>query len=169
MRKNAALSVVFSAILALVAVTPAGFGPGAAERSDSPRFGGAFFQPAKPIKGFVTARAKAVADQLAGKSKGETVDNFGFGGRGPGGQGGFGPGNFLGGAFMSALDANKDDGVSRDEFAGGFVKWFDAWNRDQSAELAEEELRAGINQDLAPFRGPPGGARPPSDTSPRRP
>ena len=147
-----------------------------AEGGGGPRFGGpgGFFQPAKPIKGFVTARAQSVIDQVAGKSEGQTVGEFGFGGRGgrggPGGPGGFGPGMFLGNAFMTALDANKDGVLTRAEFTQGFAKWFDGWNIDRSGVLTEDQLRAGINQDLAPFRGgPPGGPGfgPPDGPTPR--
>jgi hypothetical protein len=122
-------------------------------------------QPPKPIKGFVKARASSVADQLDGKSKGQALAEFGFGspgGRGgpggPGGPGGFGPGMFLGGVFVSALDADKDGTITREEFSQGFAKWFTGWNTDQSGVLVDEQLRAGIDKDLSPFRGgPPGG------------
>jgi hypothetical protein len=143
------------------------------EGGGGPRFGGpgGFFQPAKPIKGFVNARAQSVIDQVAGKSEGQTVGEFGFGGRGGrGGPGGFGPGMFLGNAFMAALDANKDGVLTRDEFISGFAKWFDAWNTDKSGVLTDDQLRAGINQDLSPFRnGPPGGPGfgPPGGPPPR--
>jgi len=129
-------------------------------------FGG-FGQQVKPIKGFVTPRSQSIADQLSGKAEGQTIGEFGFGGPGgPGGRGGpgaFGPGMFLGGAFMSALDSNKDGTISRKEFTEGFGVWFVKWNSDQSGFLTDEQLRAGINQDLAPFRGgPPGfGSGPP--------
>ncbi len=146
---------------------PGGPRPDRSEGGEGPRFGGpgGFMQSVKPIKGFVKARSLSVADQLSGKSEGEVVGEFGFGGPGgrggrggPGGQGGFGPGMFLGGAFMMALDSNKDGSISRDEFTKGFVAWFEAWNTDKSGVLTDEQLRAGINQDLAPFRGgPPGG------------
>ena len=161
-------------------VVPVGFGggfgpPGASGGGDGPRPGreedrgrpfggpGGFFQPAKPIKGFVTARAQSVADQLSGKSEGETVGDFGLGGPGGGGRGGpgrFGPGMFLGNGFMTALDADKDGAITRDEFARGFTKWFESWNKNGGGLLTEEELRAGINQDLGPFRGGPPGSGP---------
>jgi spore coat protein H len=174
-------------------VQPAGFGdqllgppPGRGEGPDGPRPGGPGgfpFQSAKPIKGFVKARAQSVQDQLSGKSKGETLDQYGFGGgRGPGGPGGMGaggpdnrggrgggpggpgemrPGMFLGGPFMTALDSSKDGEITRDEFVQGFAKWFDAWNTDKSGALSDDQLRKGIDQDLSPFRGgPPGGPQP---------
>jgi hypothetical protein len=109
-----------------------------------------------------------VADQLAGKSSGQMLEEFGgFGGGGgrgrggpggPGGPGGFGPGNFIAGAFMSALDADKDQAVSKAEFTQGFAAWFTNWNAGASGPLTEEKLRAGIDRDLTPFRGDPPGA-----------
>ena len=62
---------------------------------------------------------------------------------------------FLGPAFMMALDANKDGQLAREEFIQGFAKWFEAWNTDPSGALTEEQLRAGINKLLPPFRGGP--------------
>ena len=123
-------------------------------------------EPIKTVKPFVKIRTESVADQLAGKSKGEELEEFGFSGpgrRGPGG-GGFGPGNFLGGTFLAALDSNKDQAISHAEFTAGFASWFKSWNASKSGSLTDEELRAGINQDLSPFRnGPPPGFGPPGE------
>ncbi len=142
-----------------------GFGPPGAGGDNGPRFGppGGFGGGTKPIKGFVTARAKAVNNQLAGKSAGMTIGGFGFGGPGGGpggppgmgGPGGFGPGMFLGPIFLSALDADEDGEVTRAEFTQGFADWFQSWNTDHSGVLTEDQLRAGIDQDLSPFRGGP--------------
>jgi spore coat protein CotH len=126
----------------------------------------------KAIKQFVKARFQSVVDQVAGKSEGQELGGGGFGGPGNrgggpgrGGPGGFGPGMFLGDVFMTAFDGNKDGQLTREEFAQGFGKWFEAWNSDKSGVLTEEQLRAGINKDLAPQRGggpggPPGGGGP---------
>jgi hypothetical protein len=135
-----------------------------------------FFQPPKPIKGFVTARAASVNEQLAGKSQGETIPEFGFGGPGgpggPGGRGGgrrgpggpgFGPGTFVGPSFLAALDTDKNEAVSREEFTRGFARWFTAWKEPQSETLSEERLRDGISRDLAPAMPPGGPDRPPGD------
>ena len=104
---------------------------------------------AKPIKGFVDARAKSVAEQLEGKSQGMDLGGGGFGDRrrggGPGGPGG-GPGAMLGQVFMNVLDADKDGTLTSDEMAKGFDTWFSAWNSDKSGLLTEEQLRDGLNQ-----------------------
>lgn len=160
----------FDQVVSGKSVEPAGFGgfprggaPDGGSRGEGPRFGGpgGFFPAAKPIKGFVAARAQSVIDQVAGKSRGETVGGFGFGGGGGrggrGGPGGMAPGNFLANLFVTALDANKDGSLQRSEFEHGFGKWFEAWNTDKSGTLTEEQLRAGIDRDLSPFRGGPGG------------
>jgi spore coat protein H len=132
-----------------------------------PQFGppGLLGQPVKPIKGFVTARAKSVTDQLAGKEEGTIVSAFGFGGPGPlGGPGGpkapsgFGPGMFLGPIFMAELDADKNGSVTEDEFARGFQRWFTFWDTDKSGVLTEDQLHTGLNKVFSPFiGGPPGG------------
>jgi len=65
---------------------------------------------------------------------------------------------FLGPAWFEALDDKKTGQLSADDFARGFARWFDAWNTDKTGQLTQEQLRAGINKDLSPFRGgPPGG------------
>ena len=108
-------------------------------------FGGA---PVKPIKGFVKARAWSVNAQLDGKSEGLSLDG---GPGGPGGPpGGFNLGKMLAGVFMGVFDANKDAILTRGEVAQGFAGWFEKWNTDQSGTLTAEQLRTGIDQDLAP-------------------
>jgi hypothetical protein len=76
---------------------------------------------------------------------------------------------FLGPAFVAALDADKNGKVTQAEFIQSFQRWFNSWNSDQSGVLTDDQLRAGINKDLSPFRvgplagfgfGPPGGPPP---------
>jgi hypothetical protein len=142
-------------------------GPG---QGGGPPFGGpgGFFQPVKPIKGFVKARSDSVTEQLAGKSEGEMLDGFGFGppgggrggGGGPGGPGGrdfFRPGMFLGGPFKEALDANKDGSITRDEVRESFDQWFESWDSEKTGMLAEAQVRAGLNRELGMRLGGPGG------------
>ena len=158
----------FDKVVAGETVTPAGFGGFGGNRGDGPRFSGpgpgpgGFGQQSKPIKGFVTARADAIAAQLAGKSEGQNVGGAPFGGPRAGGgpPGDFGPGQMLGNVFMTALDTHKDSVITREEFTQGFAKWFEDWNTDKSGMLTEEQLRAGINKDLSPFRGGGGGFGP---------
>ncbi|MCY2952486.1 MAG: CotH kinase family protein [Planctomycetota bacterium] len=172
----------FDKVVAGQAVPPAGFGgpandPPAGGGGDV-RFGGPspFMMPSpKPIKGFVTARAQSVLDQLSGRKQGHVMAGFGFGPGGgpnppggPGAPGGppaaFGPGMFLTPVFMAAHDTNKDGQLARDEFIESFVKWFDAWNSDKSGTLTDQQLRAGIDKALMPPMptgfGPPGAPAP---------
>jgi spore coat protein H len=121
-------------------------------------FGGRGFgqrPPAKPIKGFVSARAQSVANQLAGRWSGENLSEFGFDGLGRRG----GTGNVLVEAFLTAMDLNRDGTVTRQEFADGFARWFERWSSDRTGLLTEEQLRAGIDRELSPFRGGAGGFR----------
>ncbi|MCU1235392.1 MAG: hypothetical protein JWP63_3359, partial [Candidatus Solibacter sp.] len=95
-----------------------------------------------PIMAFVGPRAKSVAAQLAGESKGSEGGGFG----GPGGRGG-GPGvNEIAGAVLRMLDLDKDGAVSGEEFARGFAKWFEDWG-GAKGWLTEEQIRAGVTRD----------------------
>ena len=146
---------------------PGGGPPGGGPPGSGPPPGFPPMQPAKPIKGFVSARAQSVIGQLAGQSQGAIIQPFGpFGGgprgdpggpgRGPGGPpGGFGPGNMLGPAFMNMLDGDKDAHLTREEVTQGFTRWFESWNSDKSGILTDEQLRDGINQEFMPRGGQP--------------
>jgi hypothetical protein len=63
----------------------------------------------------------------------------------------------LAGAFLTALDADRNGQLARDEFVGGCGKWFDAWNTDKSSFLSEDQLRAGLDKDVEPQLPGPGG------------
>ncbi len=151
----------FDKVVAGEPVGPGGFGPPGGGRGGpgrGPGGGGPFgnMQPAKPIKGFVKARAESVQKQLAGKEAGQTLDE-GFGG--PGGPRGFGPGNFLAGMFQAQLDADKSGTVTKEEFVKGFDQWFKAWDKEKKGVLTEDQLREGLNGTLTPagFGNGPGG------------
>ncbi len=124
-----------------------------------------FGQAQKPIKAFVTIRATAVQEQVTGRSEGQILGEFGFGARRPRGERNrFGPGNFITGSLLSALDADRDGWIVRDEFTRGFTKWFASWNEDKSGALTEDQLNAGLNRDLPTVRGGSGIGTTPAPT-----
>jgi len=107
-------------------------------------------------------RARSVTSQLEGKSgtATETESNLTTGRdreppEGHDSEGGFRPAAMLAAAFMGALDTNHDRVISHAEFTNGFSRWFDEWNSDKTGTLTAQQLRSGINQDLAPFHGHP--------------
>jgi hypothetical protein len=131
-------------------------------------FGGFPFAPApRPIKAFVGPRTQSVIDQLAGVSQGTAPARLPFGG-GPGGPGEFGPGMMAAGPFLTALDRDKSGSLSREEFVQGFARWFAQWAKAPGAGLSEEDLRAGLNQEL-PMFPPMGGFGAPGGTPSREP
>jgi len=74
------------------------------------------------------------------------------GGRGGGGRGGVAT------ALFTALDANKDGAVARDEFTGGFGKWFAEWDTAKSGSLTAAEIGDGLTKAITPFMpAPPAG------------
>jgi spore coat protein H len=111
-----------------------------------------------PVSVFARDRAKSVAAQLTGESKGQEGGGM-FGGPrgpgGPGGSGGFNPAMMIVPGFLKALDTNQDREVSQEEFQSGFARWFEAWGGKEGS-LTAEQLRAGINRDLAPPMPGPG-------------
>jgi hypothetical protein len=129
-------------------------------------------QPSTPIKAFVPIRARSVADQLAGRSEGQTLGEFVLGGGPPPGDpdapGDFGPGTFLAPVLMAALDADKDAKLTRAEMTEGFGRWFAAWNTDNSGVLTRTQLSAGINKAFAPPPGGPPPGAPPAGAPPAK-
>src|SRR2546430_116923 len=73
------------------------------------------------------------------------------GGRG-GGRGGIAP------ALFTAIDANKDGAVTRDEFKGAFDKWFGEWDTANAGALGAAEIGNGLTKVVAAFApAPPAG------------
>lgn len=75
----------------------------------------------------------------------------GFGGGGfggPGGPGGGGGGGFIAPGLFTAVDANKDGSVTRDEWKATFTKWFADWDTGKAGTLDEGKLRDGLNAAL---------------------
>ena len=117
-----------------------GFGP----------FGGG---QTKPIKPFAKVRTESVLEQLAGKSQGLVQGDGGFPGGGPGrpgGPGGSGLGMMFSRPLLRSLKGDQLSTVTEVEFRRGFTRLFEAWNSDKSGRLTLAQLRAGIDQDLAP-------------------
>ncbi len=85
-----------------------------------------------------------------------------------GGRGGFGPAMFLGPALFTAMDADKDGSLTRQELLDTFAKWHREWDTSNGGSLAEDQLREGLAAVLpkpnfgGPGAGPggPGGGRP---------
>ena len=64
----------------------------------------------------------------------------------------------MGPPFMQALDADKDEKLTREECVMGFGKWFDSWSGGKGEALTNDQLRDAINKTFMP---PPGGPPPP--------
>jgi spore coat protein H len=143
-------------------VEPAGF-PGGGGRGPGGPAGGPMAQGVQPIKKFVAARAKSVAEQLSGKSQGADMDT-----PPPGMPRNMGPGMFIGPAIQAKFDADKNGELTRAEFAGGFEKWFAAWDSGKAGALTEEKLLEALNQEFAPPGGFPGPGGPGSGGPPGR-
>lgn len=57
-------------------------------------------------------------------------------------------GMFVGPGLFTALDADKDGALTRDEMKGAFEKWAAEWDADHSGTLSEAEIRDGLNAAL---------------------
>ena len=71
-------------------------------------------------------------------------------GGGGGGRGNAGP------AIFTAVDANKDGAVTRDEMKSTFDTWFTQWDSAKAGSLTQEQLQAGLTAAL-PAPAPPAG------------
>ncbi|HOK78419.1 MAG TPA: CotH kinase family protein [Verrucomicrobiota bacterium] len=73
-------------------------------------------------------------------------------------RGQFGPARFVAPGLFAALDANKDDALSRSELTEVFAKWFDEWDTAKTGKLNEDNLRNGLSS-VMPQPGFGGGPR----------
>jgi type 1 glutamine amidotransferase len=60
----------------------------------------------------------------------------------------FNPGLLVGPGLMTALDADKDGALTRDEFKNSFGRWASDWDKDKDGSLTEAEVRTGLNSTL---------------------
>ena len=84
----------------------------------------------------------------------------------PAGQGGApaqGGGGRGGGAaaagFFTAVDANKDGSVTRDEMRTTFERWFGEWDTAKAGTLSQEQIAAGLAAAMPAAAAPAGGGR----------
>jgi hypothetical protein len=114
----------------------------------------------QPIKKFAVERHRSIGAQLSGESPGADIDAP------PPGMGrNMGPGTFLGPALMAKFDRDQNGELVREEFVGGFSKWFAAWDTEDKEMLTEEEVVTALNNEFAP----PGAGVPPGGGGPGRP
>ena len=59
----------------------------------------------------------------------------------------------LANSFFTAVDANKDGSVSRDEVKASFERWFTEWDTAKAGSLAQEQVSTGLNAALPPPSG----------------
>ncbi|HWE36835.1 MAG TPA: ThuA domain-containing protein, partial [Isosphaeraceae bacterium] len=77
-------------------------------------------------------------------------------------------GGFIGGGLFTALDADKDGTLTRDELRVAFSKWSTAWDADKDGILSETELRDGLNAALPRPNIPGFGRNPKAEEAIRR-
>jgi type 1 glutamine amidotransferase len=80
-------------------------------------------------------------------------------GQAPQGRGGGGGRGAAAIGFFTAVDANKDAAVTRDEMKSTFDRWFTEWDSAKAGSLTQEQLVAGLSAALpAPPPPPPAAA-----------
>src|SRR5205823_11197007 len=83
------------------------------------------------------------------KSQGPTLHNLPNPRQPPPRKNPFRPGFFPAPVLLKQFDTHKKQEITSDEAAAGFARWFDSWNTDKSGFLTQDQLRAGLNQDLS--------------------
>ena len=93
-----------------------------------------------------TTRFGGIQTQLAGggaaRGAGAPGGGAGFGG------GGGGRGGQVAPVLFTAVDANRDGAVTRDELNTRFAVWFDGWDAGQGGVLSSAQLVAGLDSAL---------------------
>ena len=74
-----------------------------------------------------------------------------------------GRGGGMSSALFTALDANKDGALTRDELKATFNRWYTAWDTSKANALTSEHVFVGLS---ATFPAAPGAA-PPQNQTPR--
>jgi type 1 glutamine amidotransferase len=59
----------------------------------------------------------------------------------------------LANSFFTAVDANRDGSVTRDEVKASFERWFTEWDTAKAGTLTQEQLSTGLNAALPPPSG----------------
>lgn len=108
---------------------------------------------------------------LAGRGGARGGDEAGgpgdFGGRGQGGRGGpggfagFGPASMVAPQMFAQADANKDQKLTKAEFAALAEAWFDKLDSAKAGKLNENQFTGGLEGLLGPVPGPFGRGRSP--------
>jgi type 1 glutamine amidotransferase len=78
-------------------------------------------------------------------------------GQAPQGRGGGGGRGNAGPAIFTAVDANKDGAVTRNEMTATFDKWYTEWDTGKTGALTQEQLTAGLNAAMPAPAFPAGG------------
>ncbi|WP_238602494.1 CotH kinase family protein [Fimbriiglobus ruber] len=114
--------------------------------------GGAVTMFGKPpgLKSFIEKRTASAAAQVAGASKGHVPVGFGMGGP---------PkfGTILAPPMMEAMDKDRDENLSREEWVGAAQRLWDTCEKDKDGRVDLRALTAGVNKSLPP---PPEGTPP---------
>jgi hypothetical protein len=80
-------------------------------------------------------------------------------GQSPQGRGGFSPIAIIGNDLFRSFDADADNSVTHTELQERLGNWFGLWDLENSGELTEELLTAGLDQTLASLRQQSGGGQ----------
>ena len=80
-------------------------------------------------------------------------------GAAPAGRGGGGRGGAAAAGFFTALDGDKDGGLTRDEMRATFERWFTEWDTAKAGALTQDQIAAGLAAAMPQPAAPAGGGR----------